>query len=80
MCAAAVNALKIIVHTDASILTFEAIPERTLRAMIGKHGELRIMQIQTHEDVDIETKQQMETVKYLRTFNRLYWADYENGD
>jgi len=75
------NALKITVFlTTHDPITFDAKPDRSLRALIGKHGELRILQIHTYEDVDIETKQQKETFKYIAVYNTSVWTSYENDD
>ncbi len=60
--------------------TFVAQQGRFLKALVGRQGELRILQIEVHEDVDIETKKQLETVVVIRVFNRTQWEDYENGD
>ena len=73
-------AQKIHVHTDAAHLTFVASEGKFLRVYIGKQGEMRILQVEVHEDVDIETKKQLETISTIRVWNRTQWEDYENGD
>ena len=75
------NAMKINVFISSGpICEFTAITDRTLRAIVGKHGELRILQIQTLEDLNIETGKQKELHKTLSVFNHDYWNLYENND
>ena len=76
------NALKIKVynHTGAPTDVFTAEPGNHMRAIIGKHGELRIAEITTHQDVDIETKKQIETQQIVVVIHSTQWSRYENGD
>ena len=76
------NALKITVHLKdgVEVIKFKAIADRTLRAIVGKHGELRIIQIHTLEDLNIETGRQKEIYKILSVFNHDYWGKYEDND
>lgn len=63
------NALKIKVslpHITAKVLHTVSQQGRYLRCIIGKHGELRINEVETLDDVDIETKKNLERV-YVRT-------------
>ncbi len=73
-------AKKIHVNTVDPTLTFVAAEGKFLRVYIGKQGEMRLLQVEVHEDVDIETKKQLETISTVRVWNRTQWEDYENGD
>lgn len=81
------NALKIRVQTTSAStaattfwVDYEAPEGRSLRALIDKHGNLRIIQVQTHQDVDIETKQQLETIHTVEVWNHNDWRRYCDGN
>ena len=75
------NAHKINIYCKGgAIHKFTADTDRHLRAMIGKHGQLIIAQVEVHEDVDIETKKQLETVTYVIVYNAPEWQYYANDD
>lgn len=74
------DAQEITVKVEDSFETFIARENRTLRAFVGRHGELRICQVETLEDVDIETHKQKENVTYLKIFAENVWSTYSNDD
>ena len=75
------NAKKIHVYSAGGAKdTFTADANKSMRVIIGKHGELRIMEVEILEDVDIEKKQQLEHITTLCVIHSSQWLRYENGD
>lgn len=57
---------------------YQAAADRILRAILGKWGELRIFQVEILEDVNIETKKQLERVVTVDTHATGVWRRYTN--
>lgn len=67
-------------HTLNDWVEYNAPDGHSLRALIDKHGNLRIVQVLTHQDVDIETKTQLETVHTVEVWNHDEWRRYSDGN
>ena len=60
-------------------VSYKAPDERFLRAILGKHGELRILEVETLLDADIERKEQLENIHTVDVWANGTWRRYSDA-
>lgn len=59
--------------------TYTAHEGYTLRALIGKHIDLRILEVKILDDVNIETGKIIEEIEYIEIHAPDTWTSYRNN-